>query len=134
MLERLCGIHIPCPSARSSAIVVDEDVRVVERVNVLRASGRHRHYSGMTFEKDVVGAVAHHRRRFQIEACAYLDRVRKCGEGSKNGSIGPYYRCRPPFIRCKSIWGRNHELVAPPDHGAFVGMVTLFSSGTLSLK
>jgi hypothetical protein len=48
---------------------------------------------------------------------------------SRNGSVDPCCPRCPLFIRRGSIWGRNHELVAPHDHDTFVGYVTMFSSG-----
>jgi hypothetical protein len=50
---------------------------------------------------------------------------------SRNGSVGPCCRRCPPFIWHGSIWGHNHELVAPLDHDAFVGFVTTFFSAFL---
>jgi hypothetical protein len=39
-----------------------------------------------------------------------------------------------PPIWCELIWGCNHELVAPPNHGAFVGIVTTICSRISCLK
>jgi hypothetical protein len=59
----MCGIYIPCMSARLSAIVVELGVDVVERVNVLKPSGHHRYYLGMTVVKDVISVHVHYEWR-----------------------------------------------------------------------
>jgi hypothetical protein len=50
-------------SARLSAIVVELGVDVVERVNVLKPSGHHRYYLGMTVVKDAIGVHVHYEWR-----------------------------------------------------------------------
>jgi hypothetical protein len=65
----------------------------------------------------------------QIDPSADLDRVRKIWGGCKQ-------KCQsPPFVwHGSSIWGHNHELIAPHDHGVFVGMVTTSFSRTFCLE
>jgi hypothetical protein len=118
------------------AIVVKVGARVIKRVNVLKPSGHHQHYMGTTFEKNVIGAVTHHGRRPSDRS---LHRPQSgeemCGASvSRNGSVGPCCHRLPPFYMVRGNLGCNHELVAPPDHGIFVGKVTLFFFGMLYLK
>jgi hypothetical protein len=71
----------------------------------------------------------------QIEACAYLDTVRECMGREKPGMVVlAHVVAVAPLLYGESIWNSNHELVASPDHGVFIGIVIMFSSGTLSLK
>jgi hypothetical protein len=60
LLEHLNRMHIPCPSAKSSAIVVNAYRYAVEHVNVLIRSDLHRHCLGMALAMVTVGAAVHH--------------------------------------------------------------------------
>jgi hypothetical protein len=93
---------------------------------ILRPSGQHRHCLGTAFEKDVIGAVAHHGRQPLYRGLCML--------WAKMVALAHAVVGCPTFIWHESIWGHNHELVVPPDHDAFVGIVTPFLSRTLLLK
>jgi hypothetical protein len=107
-------------------MIIEVGVHVVERVNILNLSSHHRHCPGTAFEKDVVGAVAHHGRRLSDRSLCRPQSNEETWEASVSRNVG----C-PTFIWHELIWGRNHDLVTPHDHGTFVGIVSPFFSGTL---
>jgi hypothetical protein len=89
-------------------MVVEVDVCVVECVNILSPSGRHRHCPGMAFVQDAIGAVTHHVRWPSDRSLhrPWLGEEMWGVSVSRNGSIGPCY-CWLPRILCGTNRGES---------------------------